>query len=257
MPVRERQGNTGRLHAKAAAILAALAFLPLESRAETTIAVPGSAPAATSEVGRAPLDPQGDRVVLLPTAQTHRRGTVFFSSYDVVILQAGYAFTDDTQVTVTALPLPSEALTLLDVSLKTSVWRGERVRAAAIGSVSGLAGDDLGALFVGRAGGVVQVCHRPSCESSFSLSSNVALVGPVALMANGVGGILRVGRRVSMLGELASLLPIGTMAGEYAGAMLAMGARLHYAHWGFDLTVLRALDSDAPLLPFLAATYRS
>lgn len=221
-----------------------------------TVNAAGSRPASDANV--APVsDPQADRVVLLPTAHTHRRGTVFFSSYDVIVLQAGYAFTDETQITVTTLPLPSEELTLVDVTLKTSLWRGDRVRAAALGSASGLAGSDLGAAFVGRAGGVVQLCRRALCDSSVSLSSNVAFVGPVLLMANGVGGIVRVGAHVSLIGELASLLPIGTLAGEYAGATFGGGARLHYLHWGFDFTFLRTLSSDVPLIPFITATYRS
>src|SRR5206468_6498876 len=84
------------------------------------------------------VDPQGDRVVLLPTATTHPQGTFFFSNYELIVFQGGYAFTDSTQLSVTAIPIPSESVTALDFSLKSSVYRGGLVRAAAIGSASGV-----------------------------------------------------------------------------------------------------------------------
>jgi hypothetical protein len=202
-------------------------------------------------------DPQADRVVLLPTAFTHPRGTVFFSTYDIAILQAGYAVTDDTQLTLTALPVPSESFTILDLSAKTVVYRGAWFRAAALGSASGAVGGDIGAIFIGRVGGVAQGCLRRACDSSLVLSSNVALVGPVLLMANGVGAIVRLGERVSFLGELATLIPIGSVGGEFNGGTVSGGIRLHYRNWGFDFTALHPFRSEAPLLPLLTATYRS
>ena len=111
-------------------------------------------------------------------------------------------------------------------------------------------------LFIGRVGGVAQLCLDSHCDSSFSLSSNLVLAG-LLLMANGVGGIWRVGRTVSLLGELATLLPVGVQNGEFHGATLGGGVRFHFVHWGFDLTLIRALDSATPAVPLLTATYRS
>jgi hypothetical protein len=196
-------------------------------------------------------------VVLLPTAYTHTKGTFFFSSYDIVLLQGGYAFTDDTQITLTTLPLASEGLAILDLSLKSSLARGQRVRAAALASASGAVGSDIGALFIGRVGAVVQVCADAACDSSFSLSSNVALAGPLLLMANGLGTIWRVSRRVSLLGELATMVPLGTVGGTFNGATLGGGVRFHFYYWGFDLTLVRGLDTGGPALPLLSATYRT
>ena len=51
-------------------------------------------PAAPPPPRREIVDPQGDRVVLLPTATTHPAGTFYFSNYELIIFQAGYAFTD-------------------------------------------------------------------------------------------------------------------------------------------------------------------
>jgi hypothetical protein len=207
---------------------------------------------------RAPAeDPQADRVVLLPTAYTHPEGTVYFTSYDIAVLQVGYAVTDDTQVTLTALPIPSESFTVLDLSLKSGLVHAGLFRLAAIGSASGGVGKDIGAVFVGRAGAVAQLCLEAPCGSSFTLSSNVALAGALLVMANGVGGIWRVNRTVSLLGELATLVPLGTQGGQFNGATAGGGVRLHYASFGFDLTLLRVLDRSGPVLPFLTATYRS
>lgn len=230
---------------------------------------PGSGPPAASLSASPPappapapaepiVDPQGDRVLLLPTATTHPAGTFFFSNYELVIFQAGYAFTDATQISVTAIPAPSESLTILDVSLKSSLYRGGLVRAAAIGSISGAAGKEVGLQLLGRAGGVVQVCTARRCESSLSLSSNVMLAGALLIMVNGAGGIWRMSEHVSVLAELATMVPVGSQGGQFNGAVLGGGIRLHYAHWGFDFSALHVLDStsDVSTVPFLAMTWR-
>jgi hypothetical protein len=202
-------------------------------------------------------DPQADRVVLLPTATTHTKGSVFFTNYDIVLLQGGYAFSDNTQITLTTIPFMPEGILFLDVSLKTSLYRGGLVRAAASGSMTGLAQKEIGVGFIGRAGAVAQVCLAPSCASSFSISSNMAFVGPVMAMFNGAGVIYRAGRYVSLLGELASLIPVGRWGGEANGALLGGGLRFHGEHWGFDLTLMRALGFSTVTLPVLTASYRS
>jgi hypothetical protein len=234
---------------------------------------PAAAPAATLATRPVPVgtppaearapsdDPQADRVILLPTAYTHPKGTFYFSSYDVVFLQAGYALTDATQATLTALPVPNESVSIVDLSLKSAVYRGALVRVAAIGSASGAVGKNVGVVFLGRAGGVVQLCLERACDSSFSVSTNLALAGQV-LMVNGVGGIWRVGRRVSFLGELATALPVGKPGSQAAvldGAALGAGVRLEFPHVGFDFAIARALGSNGPgaVVPFLTFTYRS
>jgi hypothetical protein len=203
------------------------------------------------------VDPQGDRVVLLPTATTHPQGTVYFSNYELVVFQLGYAFTDNTQMSLTAIPIVSESVTALDISLKSSLYRGGLVRAAAIGSASGVVGKDVGVGFLGRAGAVVQVCLARRCESSLSLSTNALLVGTL-LMVNGAGGIFRVGEHVSILAELATMLPVGKQGGQFNGGLVGGGVRLHYAHVGFDFTALHVLDSseDVATIPFFAFTWR-
>jgi hypothetical protein len=179
------------------------------------------------------------------------------SNYELIVFQAGYAFTDSTQLSLTMIPLPRESLSLLDFSLKSSLYRGGLVRAAAIGSASGVVGKDVGVGFLGRVGGIAQVCLARACESSLSLSTNMLLIGTI-LMVNGAGGILRLSDHVSMLAELATMIPVGRQGGQFNGGMVSGGVRLHYSHWGFDFTLLHVLetDSDAATVPFFAMTWR-
>ena len=181
------------------------------------------------------------------------------SNYEVLVFQVGYAITDSTQISLTTLPLPSESLMVLDLSLKTAVVRTDLVRAAALGSVSGIIGEEVGALFLGRIGGVVQLCVGRRCDSSLSLSSNVVLAGPLMLMVNGVGGIMRASQHVSLIGELSTMVPLGMVGGEFNGGLAGGGVRLHYDHWAFDFSLLHALesDADAAVVPFVTVTYRS
>jgi len=195
--------------------------------------------------------------VLLPTATTNPEGTFYASNYELIVFQAGYAFTDRTQVSLTLVPVPSESVSLLDVTLKSSLYRGALVRVAALGSASGIVGKDVGTGFVGRAGGVVQVCTARRCESSLSLSTNMVLIGTV-LMVNGAGGIWRISEHVSVLGELATMIPVGKQNGNLNGGIVSGGIRLHYRHWGFDFAALHTLESGDPVstVPFLAMTWR-
>jgi hypothetical protein len=131
------------------------------------------------------------------------------------------------------------------------------VRAAGLASASGLVNRDIGVGFVGRLGGVAQVCLARACESSLSLSTNMLMIGTI-LMVNGAGGIWRVSEHVSLLAELATMIPVGRQGGQFNGGLVGGGVRLGYTHWGFDFTLLHALDtdSDAATIPFLAMTWR-
>jgi hypothetical protein len=203
-----------------------------------------------------PGEPHADRVVLSPTAYTHPKGTFFVSSYDVVVLQAGYAVTDRTQISATVTPplgQPGEVrMALLDLTLKTALVQEGLVRVAALGSVSGLATNEPTALLVGRVGGVAQLCFRLACSSSLSLSSNVLLLGPVVLMASSVGAIIEAGRHLSFIAEVDTVIPLGREAGNAHAALAGGGLRLHFQHFAVDLGLL---GGSAPV-PVLAFTWR-
>jgi hypothetical protein len=203
-------------------------------------------------------DANADRVVLMPTAYTHPQGTLYLSAYDLAVLQIGYAFTDRTQVSLTATPPIEDVLVPLDLTVKAAISRQPHVRVALLGSVSGFVAnaDDTnfsGPMLVGRAGGVVQLCPG-SCASSLAIATNLTLAGPVLLMANGVGGILHVSSWLDLLLEVDTLVPLGREAGQINGLMVSGGLRIPRASWALDVAVGRTDNSD--YLPLLVLTYR-
>ncbi|HSZ82946.1 MAG TPA: hypothetical protein VLA14_11720 [Polyangia bacterium] len=202
-------------------------------------------------------DPQADRGIVLPTAYTHPKGTFFVSDYDLAIVQIGYAFTDDTQISFTGVPpLGDERVAFVDFTLKTTLYRGGLVRVAALGSTSGLVANEIGVAAIGRVGGVVQLCLEARCLSSLSITSDITLAGTM-LMVNGANGIFHMSRSLSLLAELDTLLPLGTAAAEFNGAMAGGGLRFHWAHAGFDLTLMHVLGGSHATLPIFAFTYRT
>lgn len=207
-------------------------------------------------------DAHADRILVLPSAYTHPEGTFYLSSNEIVLLQAGYAVSDSTQITATATPPLGEAETvmLFDLSLKNAFVREGPLRLAAIGSVSGVLGADLGNFVLGRVGAVAQLCFEPSCESSAAISSHLLLAGPGTMMITGAGGVWRVARWGALLLEVDSAVPLGGEVGEYSGVAVFGGFRFPYRTWALDLAVGRALDTEDPpepaVIPWLAFTYR-
>ena len=204
-------------------------------------------------------DAHVDRVLLVPTAETHPEGTFYLSSYEIVLLQAGYAVSDRTQITLTSMPpLPKEQILPLDLSLKTVLVRAPEFRVAALASVSGIAGLEEGTGLLGRAGGVVQLCLERTCRSSVSIGTSVALAGPAIIAGTGAGLILRATRVLSFLLEVDSAIPLGTVANQVNGIVAAPGLRLSGEHLGLDLAFARRIDMlDSIAVPFIAATYRT
>ncbi|MBI3205818.1 MAG: hypothetical protein HYZ29_30055 [Myxococcales bacterium] len=245
-------------------------------------ATPPAAPAATPPptyyvppaypAAPAPLVPRrdprvanahADRVVLLPTAYTHPEGTLYFSSNELVLLQAGYALSDQTQITLTGLPPLSEGpdqVYFFDLSLKGAFVRKGPLRLAALGSAMGVFGIEHGNFVLGRVGAVAELCFDRECESSASLGSHVMLAGPGTMMVNGVGAIWRVSDGAALLLEVDTAVPLGGEIGEYSGILVAPGFRFPYKSWSLDLAVMRPLDTEEEpelaVLPWISFTYR-
>jgi hypothetical protein len=213
---------------------------------------PSTAPAA-AEV----RDAHADRVVLLPTAYTHPAGALYISDYDIVLLQIGYAFTDSTQVSLTASPPLEGQIVALDVSLKTVIARDGLVRLAGIGSVSGLWGADQGNFALGRVGAVTELCFEETCRSSASIAADFLLAGPDTIAMTGVGLVWRVASWAALLFEVDSLVPLSRDAGRINGIGVAPGIRLPHRTWSFDLALGSPLGvRGASAVPLLAFTYR-
>lgn len=203
-------------------------------------------------------DAHVDRVLLMPTGETQPAGTVVFSSYEIIGLQAGWAMSDTTQLTLTATPpLGADGIFPLDVTLKTVILRAPRVRVAALGSASGLIAYEQGNALVGRAGAVVQLCFDDACRSSVSTGTTAVLAGPAMLVGNGVGAIWRLTDLLALLAEVDTLIPLGREAGTYYGMAAAPGLRLSGRAWGVDFALYRAIGrGTSPTVPLLVGTYR-
>ena len=205
-------------------------------------------------------DAHVDHVVWMPTAETHPAGTAYFSSYELLILQAGYALSDDVQLTLTFIPIASDDIAFpLDVSVKGVVMRSRRVRVAAIGSASGVASFENQPGLLGRAGGVTTLCFDDACRSSASVAANLLMLGNQLIVADAVGGIFRLSSLTALLAEVQSAVPFGRDVGRYNGVGGALGVRLSGARWGVDLSLQVPLTSeDVPrAFPVVAFTYRT
>ena len=224
-----------------------------------TMLPPASVTGAFDLRDRRSADAHVDRVLVLPTAETHPEGTFYVSSYEIVLLQAGYAVSDRTQITLTTMPpLPKEQILPLDLTLKTVLVRAPAFRVAALTSMSGIAGLEEGTAFLGRVGGVVQLCLERTCGSNISVGTSIALAGPAIFAGNGAGVILRATKVLSVLVEFDASIPLGTVANQVNGLAFASGIRLSGEHLGLDLALARRIDVlDATALPFIAATYRT
>ncbi len=206
-------------------------------------------------------DAHHDRLLITPTAETHPQGSFYVTSYEIVLLQLGYAITDTTQISLTATPpLGEEGVVPADISVKTVVLREPHVSVAAIASATGILGFEEFSGFLGRAGGAVTLCaDAEQCRLSVSLGSSLALVGPASIWFNGVGINFRAGRIISFIAEIDTLLPLAEPVGEANGVLGGVGVRLSGRAWGVDLALMQAGKARSPassVVPFLAATYR-
>jgi hypothetical protein len=227
--------------------------------------VPEEAPAAASgptpEVARRlGGSAHADRVVLLPTAYTHPEGTFYVSDYDIVVLQTGYAVSDNAQLTATFTPPVEEELVVpLDLSLKVSSGTSSPVRVAGIGSVTGVLGLDDGPALIGRVGGVAQFCFDDLCRTSISAGASSLLVGTVVLLM-GSGAEVRLANWLSLLVEADLAMPLGVEPAQAKGLLLAGGARLPFRNWALDLTVAGSASAfdrtGSPPIPLVVYTYR-
>jgi hypothetical protein len=207
-------------------------------------------------------DAHHDRVLLLPTAETHPAGTFYVSDYEIVVAQLGYALTDHTQLTLTgAPPLGVDRIVPLDLTLKTVILREPTVSVALLGSVSGIFGIPEINGVVGRAGGAVSWCQPAwTCRVSFTFSSNLTLLGPASVVISGVGFVFRFDERFALLAELATAVPLGPVVGRVNGAAGGAGIRFSGRRFGLDLGLIqlgKAGEPRPPLLPLLVFSWRS
>jgi hypothetical protein len=206
-------------------------------------------------------DAHVDRVVLVPTAETHPAGTFYVSDYDIALMQVGYAVSDRVDFTISGVP-PLERrdpIALLDFSLKGVAVRADRFRLAAMASATGLVGFEETGAFAGRIGAVTELCFDDDCRSSANVAANALLGGRALLLLDGVGFVLRTTELVALLVEVQSLVPLDRDVGDAHGVGGALGVRLSGKRWAVDLAAEAAgKGTGKPLsvVPVVAATFR-
>jgi hypothetical protein len=235
---------------------------------------------ARAQTGQArDLDAHVDRVLVVPTAETHPRGTLFLSSYEIIIPSVGYAPSDRLHVSATGLT-DFEGGLLVEAHVKANVLRGDLLRVALGTGIDYLRSpeessdaqndDFLGARF----GAVGQLCITAGCRSSLSVAATVLTHAQTSLLLPvgfGTGAIVYVSDEISALFELSALLNAAEDFGllRLPLALAGYGLRITPApSWAVDLGLLRSLReerelrTDAPGLfdllgtPFLALTWR-
>jgi hypothetical protein len=212
-------------------------------------------------------DANADRVVLFSTAETHPKGTFFFSDYELILLQFGYAFTDNIQLSLTGVPpLVTNQPYFFDLALKANLLRSDVVRLAIVGAgtLVTIPDTDPSTFFGARLNGIAQFCFEAACRSSFSfnlgtfINSESTTVVPITF---GGGFVVHASDLVKLLLEPAYALGVGSgVENQPAGFLLSYGVRLSANHFGFDLAFIRPFGVDSPFIlgvPWVAFTYRS
>lgn len=195
----------------------------------------------------------------MPTAYTHPEGTFYVSSYEIVMLQVGYAFSDDAQISLTGLPPISEDILVpLDLTVKWRFFEEGLARFAFLGSVTGLFGLDEGDFVVGRVGGVGQMCFSEACTSSLNFGTTALLAGPATILATGLGLIGELTSWAHLLVEADLLTPLGTEATQFNGLAGSAVIRFPARSWALDLGAIASLDAAGgnQAIPWLAVGYR-
>jgi hypothetical protein len=222
-----------------------------------------------------------DRVLLVPTAETHPEGTLFITVYELVLPSVGYALTDDVQASVFGFTDLKGGV--IELRVKANVLRAGVVRVALGTSLDYLTSDpdDLddpdaeNDFLLGRADAMLQLCFDAPCRSSLSTAITVAapaqteLIFPVAL---GAGVTIQGTSLLTLLLEYGAivnaaedfdLLPLPLHLVSY-------GVRFTWSRsWALDVALARSLNPQREVrttepelfdvlgLPLIALSYRA
>jgi hypothetical protein len=209
-----------------------------------------------------------DHVVLLPTAETHPEGRLYFSAYEVIFWQLGYAISDRVQATVTTWPVIAKGQPFfIDGSFKANFYRSDVARlAVAAGAtyVASTVDEANDTASVGHLAALGQVCVTAGCWTSVvgGLSGWVPLgQGDGTVYAGGIGLTSKLGKYVGLLLEVDSGAYYHDKLNMAEGALVNYGLRFAGSSIGVDLTMLKPIGAGTDDIvmgwPWIAFTYRT
>ncbi len=203
------------------------------------------------------VDAHSDHVLLFPTAETHPKGTLYYTGYEILVPHIGYAVTHRSQLSLTWLG------DHIDMSIKVNVHRGPWLRFAALGAFD----FPLNFPYVrqkGRLGAVGQLCASRVCWTSLSINGWLAYDPNEGYPAHdrvstlvSAGGILALGRVVKLLVEPILLwdhLDTYNPSPEFG---LGAGVRISGEQVGIDLGFVPIEVYDSTPIPWIAFTFRT
>jgi hypothetical protein len=204
----------------------------------------------------------------MPTALTPPAGTFGFHDYELFIIGASYAPTDQFLISASTLvPLVNDQPFVGLFSAKYQVLRSGSVRVAAHGSTLFAAGNG-DSIFSGALGGVATVCLNLECSSHLSgyaaagFASGTSSAVPFVFSG---GAVLKLSRRVKFLVEGDGAFVAGEVNDLANGFLLWYGLRFTSANISGDVGFVKPVSYDDsydtevfPIgFPVVSFTYRS
>ena len=216
-----------------------------------------------------------DRVFFTSTALTQPAGSFSFNDWELLLLGATYAFTDNLQGTAVILPPIVKDMPFFGIgSLKARSQLDANIHIAAIGSIMHFSLDDdyeNQAWSVFSLGGMLTACLNDECSSILSGNVNVSFASETdddSRLVTYAGSLVhKVSRRVKLMAELAS----GTIfdrgeSTDMPGFLFTYGLRFAGPEFAADVGFARPvitdddIDDDNPFVlgyPVLTFTYRA
>ncbi|MGC4064449.1 MAG: hypothetical protein QM784_07360 [Polyangiaceae bacterium] len=210
------------------------------------------------------VDANVDRLVLMPTAETHPKGRLYFSAYEVVFWQLGYAFTDHVQATITSWPyVVRDQVFFVDGTVKANFLRTDLLRLAVLGGATYAAEDDGDDATTIRGGVLGQLCVTAGCWTSISggiIGWKEVGGSEDSLWTGGIGLTSKLSKNIGILLEVDSATGRDNGDPDLADfALLNYGLRFSGRTMGVDIAMVKPMPTHEFVLglPWISFTYRT
>jgi hypothetical protein len=233
--------------------------------------VPPPVQAPVSKVDKGVLDDANSgRAWLMPTGLSDPAGTWSFSDFELLLIGAGYAVTDELSVSLTTLlPITNDIPFWMLANVKYQIINSGRVRGAVQAAFTysrDTSGSTTSSLGAGEVGGALTLCLDDECHSHASgfLGAGFAQESDAAvpfLVAGSIAG--RLNKHVKIVVEADSAFIAGKINETANGFLLWYGVRFTSRNIGVDLGLMKPIydgsSNDTLVLgfPFVSFTYRS